>query len=328
MKRISWLLIVPLALAAVSAPMACVENLNFSLGSGGSGATGGSGGAGGESSSTSTTSTSSTSGMAGMGGSPECGVMNGIKDCVVDECNPAVACTNGVCIREIKGENVTTDSQLYGDCKDRVCDINGAITPAANPPDIYDYVDPCYMKTCNDPSILMANNGVTCETPWGNPSGMCHNFKCIDCMVKADCAPTDECSVDFRCVPPACADGLKGMDEADIDCGGTSACPRCAPGKLCMVDTDCDLKCDTATMMCVPPSCIDNVRNGDETATDCGGSCATKCPKFSKCLVPGDCASGVCKVGQCQEPTCRDQTKNQDEAGTDCGGTICLRCPP
>lgn len=48
-------------------------------------------------------------------------------------------------------------------------------------------------------------------------------------------------------------------------------------------------------------SCFDGIKNGDETAVDCGGSC-------------NPCA------------TCDDGIKNGDETGIDCGGTSCVPC--
>ena len=52
-------------------------------------------------------------------------------------------------------------------------------------------------------------------------------------------------------------------------------------------------------LWCQPPSCSDGVKNGDETDVDCGGSCGPTCRHSDpqqKCLVPGDCISGVCGV--------------------------------
>jgi hypothetical protein len=86
-------------------------------------------------------------------------------------------------------------------------------------------------------------------------------------------------------------------------------------------------------MVCVDPTCNDGVKNGDETDVDCGGTCAAndplkKCLNPMKCLYPKDCASGICKSGECIEPTCKDQAKNQGEEGVDCGGPCPIACPP
>lgn len=51
------------------------------------------------------------------------------------------------------------------------------------------------------------------------------------------------------------------------------------------------------------PTCSDGVKNGSETAVDCGGSCSTKCGNGQTCSGGGDCASGTCMAGVCQAPT-------------------------
>ena len=44
--------------------------------------------------------------------------------------------------------------------------------------------------------------------------------------------------------------------------------------------------------------CTDGVQNGDETSTDCGGSCST-CAFGESCGVDSDCASSTCQGGVC-----------------------------
>ncbi|MCA9574090.1 MAG: hypothetical protein KC668_01595 [Myxococcales bacterium] len=72
------------------------------------------------------------------------------------------------------------------------------------------------------------------------------------------------------------------------------------------------------------PTCADGLRNGDETASDCGGSCQP-CADGVACAMPADCLSGVCNVGVCAMGTCGDLARNQDETGVDCGG-VCDPC--
>ena len=43
-----------------------------------------------------------------------------------------------------------------------------------------------------------------------------------------------------------------------------------------------------------PPPCEDGTKNGDETDTDCGGSCSSKCADGQGCSVDADCQSGDC----------------------------------
>lgn len=59
----------------------------------------------------------------------------------------------------------------------------------------------------------------------------------------------------------------------------------------------------SCTAPCGPPTCTDNIQNGNETGVDCGGP---DCP--------------VC-------PTCSDGVQNGNEEGVDCGGPDCAPCP-
>ncbi|APR81654.1 Hypothetical protein A7982_07003 [Minicystis rosea] len=73
------------------------------------------------------------------------------------------------------------------------------------------------------------------------------------------------------------------------------------------------------------PSCSDGKKNGDETDTDCGGSCTTKCTAMQGCGFGTDCASKVCSAGLCLAPACDDKVQNGLESDTDCGAT-CMPC--
>ncbi len=75
------------------------------------------------------------------------------------------------------------------------------------------------------------------------------------------------------------------------------------------------------------PSCSDGLKNGAETAVDCGGGCGP-CPDGSGCGLPRDCASRVCTGSICAAPTCGDGVMNGDESSDDCGGSTCPGCPP
>jgi hypothetical protein len=69
------------------------------------------------------------------------------------------------------------------------------------------------------------------------------------------------------------------------------------------------------------------VKNGDETARDCGGSCVP-CPDFSACKTAGDCSSLVCNpnAGICLAATCDDGVLNADESDLDCGKSCGAKC--
>ncbi len=336
MKRISWLLIVPLVLAAtMSAPVACVEFDTYSLvpgqgGAGGTGSTsstGGMGGTGGD-----TTSSTGSMGGGGTGGAPDCTIDD---DCPIIECTTAVSCVAGACKWTPTPNGELANSQLYGDCLDRVCDAEGNVseTPGDMIKDAYDWgpENPCYAKACNGFNSSPPKDGVTCTTSWGNANGKCNALKCGECVDDAGCGMMEICR-EGRCIASTCEGGVKDGTESAVDCGGADCLP-CTAGKDCIADTDCDWKCDTAAMppKCIAPTCSDGIKNGDETDVDCGGAAVCgkenppkKCAAPLKCLYPTDCESGVCKAGVCQARSCVDYTQNGDETGIDCGGT----CPP
>lgn len=83
-----------------------------------------------------------------------------------------------------------------------------------------------------------------------------------------------------------------------------------------------------ASGRCAPETsidrCFDRVIDGDESDTDCGGSCGD-CPAAGLCRTGADCQSGGCDGGLCRAPSCRDGLRNGFESGVDCGGT-CSEC--
>src|SRR4051794_36678560 len=58
------------------------------------------------------------------------------------------------------------------------------------------------------------------------------------------------------------------------------------------------------------PTCTDGIKNGDETAQDCGGSCKA-CDVGLSCKADGDCRSQRCESSVCSvPPSCTDGKKN------------------
>lgn len=53
-----------------------------------------------------------------------------------------------------------------------------------------------------------------------------------------------------------CSDGKKGATETDVDCGGSSTCARCAVGKACTANSDCqNNQCTSGTCAASTPTC-------------------------------------------------------------------------
>jgi len=71
-------------------------------------------------------------------------------------------------------------------------------------------------------------------------------------------------------------------------------CPKCVDAKTCASNSDCKSNSCVDTK-CV--SCTNGVKDGTETAVDCGGTCSTKCAICATgtcCLVGTDCETGFC----------------------------------
>jgi alpha-tubulin suppressor-like RCC1 family protein len=143
------------------------------------------------------------------------------------------------------------------------------------------------------------------------------------------------------CAGNGCSDGFRDGTESDVDCGGgelgwdpgvdVQSCPRCADGSTCIKNADCQSSsCHGGH--CAAAACNDGIRNGGETAVDCGGPTAcARCADGKHCVVPSDCASRGCNpthslAMQCGPPSCNDGASDGDETGVDCGGS-CAGCP-
>jgi hypothetical protein len=131
-------------------------------------------------------------------------------------------------------------------------------------------------------------------------------------------------------VREASRESSTGVDDVLPDHGVHENHPACEAGA----------PCDGGVCIaeaCVAPTCSDGLKDGEETAVDCGGSCAP-CPPGEGCLLPADCTSLVCMgaiaataaapavLGICQAPTCSDTVQNEGESDVDCGGPHCPPC--
>jgi hypothetical protein len=67
-----------------------------------------------------------------------------------------------------------------------------------------------------------------------------------------------------------------------------------------------------------PTHCANRQKDANESDYDCGGGCMP-CETGQTCLMPEDCASGVCLAGTCAAPSCADGLKNGRESDVDCG---------
>ena len=73
------------------------------------------------------------------------------------------------------------------------------------------------------------------------------------------------------------------------------------------------------------PLCTDQIRNGEETDIDCGGSCG-RCEVGGSCKSNADCEDSDCQGGVCTAFPCFNGKIDGDETDIDCGGSSCRTC--
>ena len=191
---------------------------------------------------------------------PTCddGVRNGLEsdiDCGGEECP---ACDTG------------DDCVFTQDCASMVC-----------------LMDECQEAACDDG----VRNGDETDTDCGGSCQPCDDGE--DCVDDDDCVSMVCDPGTTTCAPPDCDDGVQNGDETDTDCGNSCG-SNCQTDDGCDDDTDCvSMVCDPVGLTCNAPACDDNVLNGTETDTDCGGSCPG-CDTGEDCVVGDDCISGGC----------------------------------
>jgi hypothetical protein len=283
----------------------------------GGGGSGGSAGQGGSGAATAT----------GGGGSGAAGGACPTECCSPADC-PAAAnecdqrtCEGGVCGTKPVAAGVPVSTQTTGDCQRLQCDGKSGIESVDDDGDLLDDGKECTVDTCEGgaPKNKPTPAGQACSEGAGikcDGSG-----ECAECLSPGDCT-SKVCTVLGACAPPECGDGVKNGDETDTDCGGPCGA-TCGTGKSCDTEADClNGVCNAMTMKCAAPTCTDDVKNGDETDTDCGGLCGSSCGPGDSCEVDEDCVGDTCSGTVCL-PSCTDGIQNNAETGLDCGGPIC-----
>src|SRR6186713_1017772 len=95
-----------------------------------------------------------------------------------------------------------------------------------------------------------------------------------------------------------CDNGVLDGTETQTDCGGScAACPcsgddECPEQDQVCTDGACLDPCEGDEC---DPTCADTKQNGDETDTDCGGTCP-QCEVGDSCASGADCVEKVCEA--------------------------------
>lgn len=267
------------------------------------------------------------------------GLRNGIEsdvDCggICGKCKPgqgcgmSTDCDSGVCLNSICAAPSCSDKaqnqdETDVDCGGKTCPACGFGKKCGMATDCSSMI--CKLKVCSDISCTdQVKNGAESDID-------CGGAQCPRCAAGQGCGGPADCTSGVCtggiCQTPSCSDGVWNGGETDMDCGGPDLCPPCGDGKGCVIGRDCASNVCGVRGLCVAPTCVDGVKNGSESDTDCGGNTCPKCGDGRGCGGARDCKSGVCTGGICQPPSCSDGVQNGGETDIDCGGPgMCPRC--
>ena len=193
-----------------------------------------------------------------------------------------------------------------------------------------------------------------CDSGFCGGDGLCHPATCndgiknglelnIDCgggeCAYCGCSSDIECGIEvcdrrgsLACEPAnSCGNGRldagEACDDGNIQ-GGDMCSSTCLLEELgvCGVGTDCQSGYCGSDNLCRPAHCNDSMLSGDESASDCGGSCDTRCGAGAVCNNDGDCIGYVCTGSVCEADHCGNGMMDGDEVGADCGGSCSKTC--
>jgi len=123
------------------------------------------------------------------------------------------------------------------------------------------------------------------------------------CKDAASCGTTTECHT-FTCDGGQCGESFAAENEP------------CSDGQGCGADKPC--VCD-GKGACIEATCMDALKNGDETDLDCGANCPG-CENGKKCAVNTDCKDGYCDGGVCAPCTTNEQCDDDKWCSSTNGG--------
>ncbi len=191
---------------------------------------------------------------------------------------------------------------MDNECGTRTCEsgVCGMDYTAAGTPVMMQAADDCKVNVCDGMGAVISQNDDA------------------DVMDDGNACTDDACSMGTPSNMPSAVGTPCSAGQGTL-CDGMGVCVECLVGADCMSGV-------CMANLCVPPSCADTVKNGNETDVDCGGADCAPCNDGLVCGVAADCVSGVCTGSVCQVPGCADNVKNGLETGVDCGGGSCPAC--
>jgi hypothetical protein len=179
----------------------------------------------------------------------------------------------------------------------------------------------CHASTCFDSKMGEEESDIDCGGP------VCP--KCTRtlsaCRTNSDCA-SQNCGMNFKCLPSSCSNKRLDEDETDIDCGGGVCNPCEHEGDACetsLRDCSSGMICSPIMHQCVPKSCFNGIRERNESDVDCGPNCLLLCSEGSTCELDNECSSNFCHEGKCAPEFCLNEC-GQDGCPNKCrDGDFC-----
>jgi hypothetical protein len=239
----------------------------------------GTGGAGGG------TTTSTSSGGMCMDPTTDCPAPGTV--CITVSCGTNATCTN-------------TNAASGTACTDsggKVCDGMGHCVACNAGADCPMPATACVTPTCSM-GACGTSNAAAETTCTDNAGTVCDGSgHCVACVAAADCPAQSTKCITNTCTGNACgtmkaASGTACTDNNGKVCDGNGTCVECNTTADCTGSNIC------TSNQCVPATCTDHVKDGNETDVDCGGACPG-CADAKACMVAGDCLSGFCKTMVC-----------------------------
>jgi hypothetical protein len=267
------------------------------------------------------------------GAPPDC---NDNNICTDDGCDPASGCTHVNNTDPCNDGNAcTTNDHCSGgacaggpppncndnnECTDDGCDPGSGCTHANNTDPCSDgdactVDDHCSGGACAPGSPADCNDQNVCTTDGCDPASGCTHGEVPDCCnLDSDCADSDQCTTNERCVDHGCvSDPVDCNDQnacTDDGCDPASGCTHvdnadpCNDGNAC---TDGDT-CSSGSCVGGPIDCNDNnicTDDGCDPASGCTHANNTDpCSDGSECTTNDQCSGGACVGGP--PPNCDD----------------------
>ncbi len=226
-------------------------------------------------------------------------IVNGIdnSDVPVD----SNACTSDVCTAGSPSNPPTASGTTCAQNGGTVCNGGGTCVQCLTAATCPGVDTDCKVRTCALGACGFANTAGGTVTS-SQTTGDCKENQCDGAgnstvVIKNTDVPADDgnqctgeiCTAGTPSHPPS-ASGTVCSQMSGAVCNGASVCVECVVNANCASGVCTGNVCQAAT-------CADGVKNGTETGTDCGGTCASCLG--AACTIDSNCASGGCIGNVC-----------------------------